>query len=94
MRHPNDYERFGKYLPEILACPDYILRDDSHPTTTAMVLKEITDTENGECFRIALRLSTSADDSSYKNSIITFLKVRKKEYMRLLRNKTILYKRQ
>ena len=94
MRHPDDFERYGRYLSQILADPDYILRDDSHPTTTAMVLREIIDDETGECFRIALRLATSEDDPSYKNSIITFLKIRKKEYDRLVRNKTVLYKRE
>lgn len=91
-RHPNDYERFGKYFESILSDPDYILRDDTHPNT-AMVLKEIVDGDTGEHFRIALRLATSADEPSYKNSIITFLKIRKKEFNRLVRNKMILYKR-
>lgn len=92
-RHPNDFERYGKYLEQIIAEPDYILQDDSHPATTAMVLKEIVAKDTNEHFRIALRLATSGDNPEYKNSIITFLKIRKKEYDRLIRNKTILYKR-
>lgn len=91
-RHPNDYEQFGKYLPIIISDPDYILRDDTHPYT-ALVLKELVDGSTGRCFRIALRLITPVDEPSRKNSIITFLKIRKKEFNRLIRNKTILYKR-
>lgn len=87
-RHPNDYERYSGYLKEIIEEPDYII-EDTRPNT-AMVLKIIE--EQGEYFRVALRLVTPADNPSYKNSIITFMKIREKEWERLLRNKKILYK--
>lgn len=50
--------------------------------------------ENGEVFKTVLRLVTSKDNPNYKNSIITFMKIDKKEWNRLLRNKTILYKKE
>lgn len=87
-RHPGDYERFCSYLPVIIADLDYIL-EDTRPNT-AMVLKEIS--EHGECFRLALRLVTPTDDPGYKNSVITFLKIREKEWRRLTKNKKVLYK--
>lgn len=87
-RHPSDFERFSGYLKEILENPDYIIADDK--PNTAMVLKRIE--EQGEHFRIALRLVTPEDNPAYKNSIITFLKIHEKEWRRLLRNKKILYK--
>lgn len=87
-RHPGDYERFCSYIPLIIADPDYIL-EDTRPNT-AMVLKKIS--EHGEYFRLALRLVTPADDPSYKNSVITFLKIREKEWRRLTKNKKVLYK--
>lgn len=87
-RHPNDYERFNSYISEAVENPDYIL-EDKHPDT-ALVLKSIT--ENGERFRLSLRLVTSKDNPEYKNSVITFLKIREKEWKRLLKNKKILYK--
>lgn len=34
------------------------------------------------------------DDSEYKNSVITFMKINFKEWNRLLRNKKIFYKRE
>lgn len=89
-RHPNDYERFQLYLPRIIADPDYIIADER--PNTAMVLKEIE--EVGEHFRLALRLVTHSDNPSYKNSVITFLKIREKEWRRLIKNKTILYKKE
>lgn len=87
-RHPDDFERYSGYLKEIVEHPDYII-EDSRPNT-AMVLKRIE--EQGEHFRLALRLTTPGDNPEYKNSIITFLKIREKEWKRLLRNKNILYK--
>ncbi len=87
-RHPGDYERFYRYIPEIIENPDYIIQDDK--PNTAMVLKEIT--ERGEHFRLALRLITPQDNPEYKNSIITFLKIREKEWRRIIKNKKILYK--
>ena len=87
-RHPNDYERFHTYLSRIIEEPDYIL-EDRHPAT-ALVLKQIED--NGERFRLALRLATSGDHPGYKNSVITFLKIREKEWNRLVKNKKMLYK--
>lgn len=89
-RHPDDYERFSTYLAEIVQNPDYIIRDPR--PQTGMLLKEITVGETGEHFRIALRLAASQDPTQYKNSIITFLKIRPKEWERLIRNKEILYK--
>ena len=89
-RHPDDYERFSTYLAEIIQSPDYIIRDPR--PQTGMLLKEITVGETGEHFRIALRLAASQDPVHYKNSIITFLKIRQKEWERLIHNKEILYK--
>ena len=87
-RHPDDFERYACYLRKIVEEPDFII-EDTRPDT-AMVLKEIK--EQGEHFRLALRLVTPADNPSYKNSIVTFMKIREKEWRRLLRNKKILYK--
>lgn len=89
-RHPDDYERFSRYLVEIIQQPDYIIRDDR--PDTGLVLKEIVMGEKEEHFRIALRLATARDPQHYKNSIITFLRIRKKEWERLIRNKEILYR--
>jgi hypothetical protein len=39
-----------------------------------------------------VRLATSNDTPSYKNSIITFMKIDDREWNRILKNKKILYK--
>lgn len=89
-RHPNDYERFSGYFNQIVENPDYII--EANKPDTALILKEIEC--GGEVFKTVLRLVTSKDDPTYKNSIITFMKIDNKEWNRLLRNKTILYKRE
>ena len=89
-RHPGDYERFQTYFSEMVAEPDYIL--EANKPNSAVILKEIH--YEGEVFKLILRLATSRDDPSYKNSIITFMKIDEKEWARMIRNKKILYKRE
>ena len=89
-RHPGDYERFYSYLPQIIADPDYIIKDKR--PHTAIVLKWID--EKNERFFLALRLVTPEDSPEFKNSILTFLKVRVKEWNRLISNKIVLYRKE
>jgi len=86
--HPDDYERFHSYIPDMIEHPDFII-EDPRPNT-AMVLKEFRDRDLH--FRLALRLVTTEDNPEYKNSVITFMKIREKEWRRLLKNKKVLYK--
>ncbi len=68
--------------------PDFIIKDPR--PNTAMVLKEFR--EKDLHFRLALRLATAEDAPGYKKSVITFMKIREKEWKRLLKNKKVLYK--
>ena len=86
-RHPNDYERYFGYVQEIIGNPDYIL--EANRPNSAFVLKHIVD--NGKNYQLILRLKTSTDPDTYKNSVITFLKVDDKKWSKYLRNKKILY---
>ena len=87
--HPGDYEKFSKYLRDILSEPDYIL--ESKKPFTAIVLKEII-TDNKK-FKVILRLQTSHDPKGYMNSVITFQQVEGKRYRRYIKNGKILYRR-
>ena len=88
-RHPNDYERFVSFFPQIIENPDYIL--EANKQNTAFILKEVE--AAGQRFELILRLHTSNDKENNKNSIITFLAVQEKRYERYLRTKNILYRR-
>ena len=82
-RHPNDYERFSSFFPEIIANPDYIL--EANKPNTAFILKQIQ--KDGTNFQLILRIQTSKDPEGYKNSVITFLKIEHKKWNKYLRNK-------
>ena len=87
-RHPQDYERYAEYIKESVEAPDYII--EANKPKTALILKEI-QTEH-EVFKMVVRLITSTDDVSFKNSVITFMKINQKEWNSLIKNKKILYK--
>lgn len=88
-RHPNDYERYFKYIKKIVEDPDYIIRD-SKPNT-GFLLKTFLDEDKR--FQLILRLHTREDVNGYKNSIITFLKINRKKYNQYLRNKEIVWQK-
>ena len=90
-RHPNDFERYYEYLKETVLHPDYII--EANKERTAFILKEIFDKETNTKLKTILRLATSSDDQTYKNSIITYMRIGEKEWNRLLKNKKMLYKR-
>ena len=87
-RHPDDYEKYCKYMSEIIKNLEYII--EANKPRTALLLKSFED--EGIPFKTILRLVTSSDNITYKNSIITFMKINDKEWNRLIKNKKILYK--
>ncbi len=89
-RHPNDYERFYSYIPEIINDPDFII--EANKPNTAVVLKEIE--ERGEKFKLVLRIKVQGDPEEYKNSIMTFWRIGETTWKKTLKNKTVLYKKE
>ncbi|MBR1553232.1 MAG: hypothetical protein IJ631_04385, partial [Schwartzia sp.] len=75
-RHLEDYSRFSRYMAEIVAHPDYIL--EANLPNTAFVLKRIED--NGELFEMILWLKVQNAPAGYKNSVITFLRIKQKKW--------------
>ena len=89
-RHPNDYERFYSYIPEIINDPDFII--EANKPNTAVVLKEIE--ERGEKFKLVLRIKVQGDPEEYKNSIMTSWRIGETTWKKTLKNKTVLYKKE
>ncbi len=87
-RHPDDYERYYSYLSCIITAPDYIIK--ANKPNTGVVLKEIQ--ENGEKFKLVLRIKIENDPAEYRNSIISFWKIGEQTWKKTLKNKKILYK--
>ena len=67
-RHPTDFERYNKYLEEIIGNPDYIIANKSN---TAILLKEIIDGDSNR-FKLVLRIAVKDDPVEYRNSVISF----------------------
>lgn len=89
-RHPDDFERFCSYIPEMLRDPDYIIA--ANKAHTAVILKEFV--ENGEKFKLILRLKTPDMPEDYRNSIISFWHIGETTWNKTLKNKNILYKKE
>lgn len=87
-RHPNDYERFCTYIPRMIAEPDYIVQ--ANKANTAVILKEIE--ENGEKFKLILRIKMQHDPADYRNSVLSFWHIGDTTWRKTLKNKKILYK--
>lgn len=88
-RHPEDYEKYLDYLKDCVFDPDYII--EGNKPRTAVALKNIN--IDGKNAKAIVRLITSNDNASFKNSIITFQTIRDKEWNRLINNKPVLYKK-
>ena len=88
-RHPGDYERYLKHMEKIIAEPDFIIA--ANKENTAVVLKEIL--EDGERFKLILRLKVEHDPATYKNSVLSFWRVGETTWKKTLKNKKILYTR-
>lgn len=88
-RHPHDYERFFSYIPQMISDPDYII--EANKDHTAVILKEII--ENGERFKLILRLKVISDPPEYRNSIISFWHIGETTWNKTIKNKKILYKK-
>jgi hypothetical protein len=76
-------------MQKLLEDPDYIIQVDT--PDTAFVLKEFPDVDSR--FRLILKLQTSPCEVGRQNSVITFQHINRREYLRLIRNKAVLYKR-
>ncbi len=87
-RHPNDYERYYRYMKDIVEHPQYIV--ETNKPYTALILKEFI--EEREQFKTVMRLKTSHDNPDFKNSIITFMRINGREWERMLKNKKIIYR--
>lgn len=92
--HPDALE-YEKYIPEVLSNPDYIIEATRNKDKSGVALKQFNLNEKGKEVNISLvvRIAVADDPEHNKNSIITMIKVRSREYNRLVKNKKKLYVR-
>ncbi|WP_333678390.1 minor capsid protein [Muricomes intestini] len=88
-RHQEDYELFQKHGNEGVQNPDYIVRDEKHEGTVFMV-KKLEDTN----LNMIVRLALATDTEGYKNSVMTFYRIRERNLKKLIKKNKLLYKRE
>lgn len=89
-RHPDAYAEIIDYLSDIIRDPDFII-EDKHDNT-GLVIKRVK--LEKEYAQMVLRICTSDDNPSYKNSVISCWEISEKRLQNYLRNKRILYKKE
>ena len=89
-KHPEAYEDAIHYVKDVLASPDYIIRD-KRPNTELIIKRIPCDLDN---MLLVLRISTAEDKEGYKNSLITSWKITEKRLNNYLRNKEVIYKKE
>ena len=86
-----DFERYNKYLEEIIGNTDYII--DANKSNTAILLKEIIDGDSNR-FKLVLRIAVKDDPVEYRNSVISFWHIGETTWNKMLKNKKILYSKE
>lgn len=86
-RHPEDYELFNKYGTFCVQSPDLIISDEKNKGTVFMV-KKLSDTN----LNVIVRVVLEEDNSSLKNSVMTFYRIRDKNLNKLIDKNKLLYK--
>ena len=88
-RHPEDFRLFEEYGQETVLLPDMLIRDGKH-TGTVFVVKKLPDTN----LNVVLRLVLDTDDPDFKNSVMTFYRLRERNLKKLLEKNQLLYTRE
>lgn len=86
-RHPEDYELFEKYGIAAIQNPDLIIRDCKNDNTVFMI-KKLSDSN----VNVVIKLSLESSRSEYKNSVMTFYRIRQKNLIKLEKKNKTLYK--
>ncbi len=89
LRHPEDYELFQRYGKQAIENPDIIAKDEKHENTV-FVIRHLPETN----LNVVVRLALDTDEPNYKNSIITFYRLREKNLKKLLERNPVLYKKE
>ncbi len=78
-RHNNDYNLYGRLIPEIIENPHYILKDIMNKNTV-LYLKTIKELN----LQIVVKLQTESNVNK-ANSVITFWHMRKRSYEQIVK---------
>lgn len=88
-RHPEDFALFEQYGKESVSQPDLIIKDIKHAGTVFMI-KKLPETN----LNVVVRVVLETDNKKYKNSVMTFYRIREKNLRKLIEKNELLYKRE
>ena len=85
-RHPEDYLLFEQYGRESILSPDILIQDIKN-VGTVFDVKKLPDTN----LNVVLRLVLDTDNPDFKNSVMTFYRIREKNLKKLMEKNPVLY---
>lgn len=85
-RHPEDYLLFEQYGRESILSPDILIQDVKN-VGTVFAVKKLPDTN----LNVVLRLVLDTDNPDFKNSVMTFYRIREKNLKKLMEKNPVLY---
>ena len=88
-RHPEDLLLFEQYGREAVLSPDLIILDGKH-IGTVFAVKKLPDTN----LNVVVRLVLETDEAGFKNSVMTFYRLRERNLKKLLEKNQLLYTRE
>lgn len=80
---------FERYAGELVSSPDILLKDRKN-AGTIFAVEKLPDTN----LNVVIRLVLDTDESSLKNSVMTFYRIRDKNLKKLMERNPILYIRE
>lgn len=87
--HPQDFALFQQYGCDAIFTPDLLVRDEKN-FGTVFAVKRLPETN----LNVVVRLVLEPDDPSYKNSVMTFYRIRERNLRKLLEKNQLLYTRE
>ena len=88
-RHPEDYLLFEQYGRISVLSPDILIQDIKN-TGTVFAVKRLPETN----LNVVLRLVLDTDHPDFKNSVMTFYRLRDKNLKKLMERNPVLYIRE
>lgn len=88
-RHPEDYALFEQFGKNAVENPDIIINDKKNVGTVFMIKK----LENTN-LNVVVRVVLETDNPKYKNSVMTFYRIRERNLKKLMEKNGIVYKKE
>ena len=88
-RHPEDFTLFEQYGAETVLFPDLLILDEKH-AGTAFAVRRLEESD----LNVVVRLALETDKKEYKNSVMTFYRLRDRNLKKLLEKNRLLYSRE